>query len=47
VPDNQPKALYPSPNLIPDSDQGTPMEQEGPDAIPNMATGRAPIDTNF
>jgi LPS-assembly lipoprotein len=47
VPNNQPKALYPSPNLIPDSDQGTPMEQEGPDAVPNMATGRAPIDTNF
>ncbi|MDE7548811.1 hypothetical protein PY793_12565 [Acetobacter fabarum] len=47
VQDNQPKTLYPSPNLIPDSDQGTPMEQEGPDAIPNMATGRAPINTNF
>ncbi|MDN6714351.1 MAG: hypothetical protein L0L41_07020, partial [Acetobacter sp.] len=32
VPDNQPKALYPSPNLIPDSDQGNPIEQEGPHA---------------
>ncbi|WP_338332069.1 hypothetical protein [Acetobacter sp. LMG 32666] len=47
VPDNQPKAFYPSPNLIPDSDRGAAMEQEGADAIPNMATGREPIDTNF
>mgnify|MGYP001234643521 CR=1 FL=1 len=47
LPDEQPKTFYPSPNAIPDSEQSTPMEQEGADAIPNMATGRAPIDTNF
>ena len=47
MPDNQPKTYYPTPNLIPESDRGAPMEQEGADAIPNMATGRAPIDTNF
>ena len=45
--DNRPKTFYPSPNALPASDNTTPMEQEGADAIPNMATGRAPIDTNF
>ncbi|CEF53643.1 hypothetical protein [Acetobacter ghanensis] len=47
TPDDRPRAIYPSPNLIPDSDQNEPMEKEGADAIPDMATGRAPIDTNF
>ncbi|MFT8418995.1 MAG: hypothetical protein ABF636_09240 [Acetobacter sp.] len=47
LPNTRPKAFYPSPNVIPEADQGTPMEQEGADAIPDMATGRVPIDTNF
>ncbi|MCP1242704.1 hypothetical protein GOB86_10120 [Acetobacter lambici] len=45
IPDDQPKTFYPSPNVISDTDKGAPMEQEGADAIPDMATGRAPIDT--
>lgn len=47
LPENRPKTFYPSPNVIPEADQGAPMEQEGADAIPDMATGRVPIDTNF
>ncbi len=47
ISDDRPKAYYPSPNVIPESEKGAPMEQEGADAIPDMATGRAPIDTNF
>ncbi|MFT9068430.1 MAG: hypothetical protein ABF420_10340 [Acetobacter syzygii] len=47
APTERPRAVYPTPNLIPDSEKGAPMEQEGADAIPNMATGRAPIDTSF
>ncbi|GAN68639.1 lipoprotein [Acetobacter orleanensis] len=35
-----PKAFYPMPNAIPNSEKDAPMEQEGDDAIPDMATGR-------
>lgn len=38
--DQGPRAYYPIPNAIPDSEKETPMEQEGADAIPDMATGR-------
>lgn len=47
IPTDRPRALYPTPNLIPNSEKEAPMEQEGADAIPDMATGRAPIDTSF
>ncbi|KFL92238.1 hypothetical protein AmDm5_0282 [Acetobacter malorum] len=41
-----PKAFYPMPNAIPNSEKDAPMEQEGDDAIPDMATGRgAPSPT--
>lgn len=41
-----PKAFYPMPNAIPNSEKDAPMEQEGDDAIPDMATGRgAPSQT--
>nr|WP_298798570.1 LPS assembly lipoprotein LptE [uncultured Acetobacter sp.] len=41
-----PKAFYPMPNAIPNSEKDAPMEQEGDDAIPDMATGRgAPSST--
>ncbi|MCX2561415.1 hypothetical protein OQ252_08420 [Acetobacter farinalis] len=44
--DQGPKAFYPIPNAIPNSEKDTPMEQEGADAIPDMATGRgAPSST--
>ncbi|OUJ13563.1 hypothetical protein [Acetobacter okinawensis] len=47
APNDRPKAFYPSPNAIPESEKAAPTEQEGADAIPDMATGRAPIDTTF
>lgn len=47
APNDRPKAFYPSPNGIPESEKAAPTEQEGADAIPDMATGRAPIDTTF
>lgn len=43
--DQGPKAYYPSPNAIPDSERQAPMDQEGADAIPNMATGRDSPDS--
>lgn len=38
--DEGPKAYYPAPSVIPDSERMAPMDPEGADAIPNMATGR-------
>lgn len=38
--DQGPKAFYPIPTAMPESDKEVPMEQEGADAIPDMATGR-------
>ncbi|GAA08033.1 LPS assembly lipoprotein LptE [Acetobacter tropicalis] len=38
--DQGPAAYYPTPNAIPESEKQAPMEQEGADAIPDMATGR-------
>ncbi|BBC80583.1 lipoprotein [Acetobacter orientalis] len=38
--DEGPKSYYPAPSAIPDSEGIAPMDQEGADAIPNMATGR-------
>ncbi|MFT9400165.1 hypothetical protein [Acetobacter sp.] len=35
-----PKTYYPTPNAMPDSEKQSPMEEEGADAIPDMATGR-------
>lgn len=39
-----PKTYYPSPNAMPSSEQQAPMEEEGADAIPDMATGRTKPD---
>ena len=38
----KPRAFYPLPNVMPESSNMTPMEQEGEDAVPDMATGRGP-----
>lgn len=46
--DKNSRAYYPVPAGIPEStEEAIPMQQEGQDAVPDLATGRTPINTQW